>query len=215
VITKQLTKKTESAASATAKKSSTYANKQAHAELAEKMMARDPSTAPNVGDRIAYVMLKGSKGQKAWQLAEDPLYVLQNDLHIDFDWYVEKQVRQPIARLFEAVIPNVNELFAGEHTRKRYQPKMTTGALSKFVKVQNTCLGCKAAISSGPVCQSCKPKAMEIYSNLVTSFNYSERLFNEFWSECQRCQQSYVQEVLCSNNDCPIFYRREKVKKDL
>ena len=84
------------------------------------MHSRDPSTAPNIGDRVAYVMLKGAKGQKAYELAEDPLYVLQNDLHIDFDWYVDKQLRAPITRLFEAVINNVNELFTGEHTRKRY-----------------------------------------------------------------------------------------------
>ena len=29
-----------------------------HVELAKKMMARDPATAPNVGDRIPYVMIK-------------------------------------------------------------------------------------------------------------------------------------------------------------
>lgn len=123
------------------------------------MRARDPSTAINIGDRVAYVMLKGAKGQRHYELAEDPLYVLANDSHIDFDYYVEKQLRAPITRLFEAVIPNVNELFTGEHTRKRYQPKIGSGALSMFVKVQNTCLGCKAA-TSGPVCANCRPKAV-------------------------------------------------------
>ena len=29
-----------------------------HVELAKKMMARDPATAPSVGDRIPYVMIK-------------------------------------------------------------------------------------------------------------------------------------------------------------
>ena len=35
-----------------------YAVKAAHVELAEKMRKRDPATAPTVGDRIAYVIIK-------------------------------------------------------------------------------------------------------------------------------------------------------------
>jgi DNA polymerase delta subunit 1 len=36
----------------------------AHVNLAERMKIRDPGTAPRVGDRVSYVMIKGSKGQK-------------------------------------------------------------------------------------------------------------------------------------------------------
>ena len=43
----------------------------------------------------------------------------------------------------------------------------------------------------------------------------SEKNFQELWAECQRCQGSVCQEVLCTNRDCPIFYRREKVKKEM
>jgi len=34
----------------------------AHVALAEKMQLRDSGTAPSVGDRVSYVMIKGSKG---------------------------------------------------------------------------------------------------------------------------------------------------------
>ena len=34
----------------------------AHVNLAERMKIRDPGTAPRVGDRVSYVMIKGSKG---------------------------------------------------------------------------------------------------------------------------------------------------------
>lgn len=40
-------------------------------------------------------------------------------------------------------------------------------------------------------------------------------MFSKLWTQCQRCQGSLHQEVLCSSKDCPIFYRRTKVKKDL
>ena len=35
-----------------------YKSKNAHAELAKKMRKRDPATAPNVGDRVPYVIIK-------------------------------------------------------------------------------------------------------------------------------------------------------------
>lgn len=53
VITKGLTKTAEK-----------YENKSAHSELAERMRKRDAATAPNVGDRVPYVIIKGAKGAK-------------------------------------------------------------------------------------------------------------------------------------------------------
>ncbi|KAJ3336227.1 DNA polymerase delta catalytic subunit [Gonapodya sp. JEL0774] len=50
VLTKQLTKQD-------------YTAKQAHVELAERMRKRDPGSAPNLGDRVAYVFVKGTKGE--------------------------------------------------------------------------------------------------------------------------------------------------------
>ncbi len=41
------------------------------------------------------------------------------------------------------------------------------------------------------------------------------QVFNTLWTECQRCQGSLHQEVICSNRDCPIFYKRRKVQIDL
>ena len=51
VITKALTKSGEN-----------YAGKQAHVELAEKMRKRDAGSAPSLGDRVAYVIVKSTKG---------------------------------------------------------------------------------------------------------------------------------------------------------
>jgi hypothetical protein len=36
---------------------------------------RDPATAPAMGDRVPYVIIKGAKGAKAFEKAEDPMYV--------------------------------------------------------------------------------------------------------------------------------------------
>lgn len=52
VITKALSKSGED-----------YAGKQAHVELAERMRKRDAGSAPALGDRVAYVIIKSSKGK--------------------------------------------------------------------------------------------------------------------------------------------------------
>jgi DNA polymerase delta subunit 1 len=59
-------------------------------ELAEKMKKRDAGSAPAIGDRVAYVMVGGVKGSKNYHNAEDPLYVLQHDIPIDFNYYIER-----------------------------------------------------------------------------------------------------------------------------
>ena len=212
VITKALGKKSKQEGKST---KNTYQAKLAHVELAQKMQQRDASTAPAVGDRVAYVMIKGTKGQKAYELAEDPIFALKNDLPIDFDYYLEKQIKAPLMRLFEDVIPNSQSLFNGEHTRKRYQPKVTSGAMSKFIHITNTCIGCKTSLKNGYICETCLKTAPLIYMEKVMMAANSEKNFQELWAECQRCQGSVCQEVLCTNRDCPIFYRREKVKKEM
>lgn len=45
--------------------------------------------------------------------------------------------------------------------------------------------------------------------------NEQQLLFSRLWTQCQDCQGSFHQDVLCSNRDCPIFYKRKKVQIDL
>ena len=80
-------------------------------ELAEKMKKRDAGTAPGIGDRVAYVMVGGVKGSRNYENAEDPLYVLENDIPIDFNYYIEKQIKLPLSRIYDLILPNVNMLF--------------------------------------------------------------------------------------------------------
>ena len=49
-----------------------YDTNAAHVELAKKMRARDAATAPVVGDRIPFVIIKATKGAKAFEKAPPP-----------------------------------------------------------------------------------------------------------------------------------------------
>ncbi|PWA70694.1 DNA polymerase delta catalytic subunit [Artemisia annua] len=209
VITKGLTKAGED-----------YENKAAHVELAERMRKRDAATAPNVGDRVPYVIIKAAKGAKAYEKSEDPIYVLENNIPIDPQYYLENQISKPLLRIFEPILKNASrELLHGSHTRAISISTPSTGGIMKFAKKQLTCVGCKAVISgkdqNQTLCAHCKGREAELYCKTVANVSDLENLFGRLWTQCQECQGSLHQDVLCTSRDCPIFYRRKKAQKDM
>lgn len=199
-----------------------YSAKQAHVELAERMKARDPGSAPQLGDRVAYVIIK-TGSDKNYEKSEDPLYVLENSLPIDVKYYLEQQLTKPLERIFNPILGDAKtrELLNGDHTRtiKVAAPKKA-GGLMRFTKTLEVCLSCKNPLkpgNHGALCQNCivDGKGPALYGNALSQMNYLENKFSRLWTECQRCQGSLHQEVLCSNKDCPIFYMRKKAEKDV
>ena len=52
----------------------------------------------------------------------------------------------------------------------------------------------------------------EILHRSLTAVAELEAAYGALWTQCQRCQGSLHQDVLCTSRDCPIFYRRKKVR---
>ncbi|XP_050154800.1 DNA polymerase delta catalytic subunit-like [Malus sylvestris] len=129
-----------------------YGVKAAHVELAERMRKRDAATAPNVGDRVPYVIIKAAKGAK----------------------------RTANLRSFE-------HAWEGQWTSK----------------------------ADRTLCSHCKGREAELYCKTVAHVSELEMLFGRLWMQCQECQGSLHQDVLCTSRDCPIFYRRRKAQKDM
>jgi DNA polymerase delta subunit 1 len=214
VITKSLGKSADD---------SDYNAKQAHVELAMRMKKRDAGSAPNVGDRVAYVIIQAAKGAPAYEKSEDPVYVLEQGLPIDTEYYLTNQLANPLIRIFEPIIPNPQSLISGEHTRSvcKPTPKMGAGGIMSFAVKKESCMGCKTVISDKdkvagtPLCKNCAGREAELYISKLDDVNIQQQMYNALWTECQRCQGSCSQEVICSNRDCPIFYKRKKVQMDL
>lgn len=200
-----------------------YSNKQAHVELAMRMKKRDAGSAPQVGDRVAYVIIQGAKGAPAYEKSEDPVYVLDNNLPIDTEYYLTNQLSNPLTRIFEPIIPNPQSLLCGDHTRTvcKPTPSSKAGGIMMFAVKKEKCMGCKTLIADkdrvegSPLCKNCHSKESDIYLNKLTEVNVQQQLFAQLWTECQRCQGSFHQDVICTNKDCPIFYKRKKVQIDL
>jgi hypothetical protein len=65
------------------------------------------------------------------------------------------------------------------------------------------------------VCRHHKAEEPQICMHTIIKVNEMQENFSRLWTQCQRCQGSLHQEVLCTAKDCPIFYRRRKAHKDL
>lgn len=208
VITKELTKHE-------------YTAKQAHVELAAKMKKRDPGNAPKLGDRVPYVITAAARNAPAYQKAEDPIYVLENSIPIDSKYYLDNQLSKPLLRIFEPILGDKAEsiLLHGDHTLTRMSTTSKVSSLSAFVQRKETCLGCKVVLPKEreklAVCQHCETKQADFYQHEMMQQHQLEERFSRLWSECQRCQGSLHEEVLCTSRDCPIFYMRTKVKMEL
>ncbi|PKI33642.1 hypothetical protein CRG98_045967, partial [Punica granatum] len=107
---------------------------------------RDPASAPNIGDRVPYVIIQAAEGAKAYELSKDPRYVLEHNIPIDVDYYLDHQISKPLLRIFEPILQDARkELFRWDMGRSISicSPSNKSGIM-KFVKKQLACLSCKA-----------------------------------------------------------------------
>lgn len=74
--------------------------------LAERMRQRDPGSAPKLGDRVPYVLVNKGKNVPAFEKAEDPRFVLENNIPIDAQYYLENQLLNPLIRIFNPLTNN-------------------------------------------------------------------------------------------------------------
>jgi len=213
IITKELTKS-----------DGDYHAKQAHVELAQRMAKRDAGSAPKLGDRVPYVIIAAPKGTAAYKKSEDPIYVLENSIPIDCQYYLENQISKPLLRIFEPIVGETkaqNVLLKGDHTRTKTVVTSKVGAMAMFAKKFDTCLGCKTVLkkenkgTSDAVCKYCEVKEGEILQLHMEKLRELEVRFARLWTECQRCQGNVQDEVICTSKDCPIFYMRTRAKKSI
>jgi DNA polymerase delta subunit 1 len=134
------------------------------------MKKRDASSAPGLGDRVAYIIIKSSKGAAAYERAEDPLYVLENNIPIDFRYYLDNQLAKPLQRMFEPILNNPNELLAGDHTRAVHVfSSPSNSAFSNFAVVKETCYQCRCILDDGfkLLCKHCSKNYPSIFIEFV------------------------------------------------
>jgi len=116
-----------------------YKNPQsiAHKVLADRIGQRDPGNKPTSGDRIpfVYIVTKApAKGKKVLQgdRIETPNYIKENNLEIDYLFYITNQIMKPSLQFLELIIDNADRIFK-EYIIKEENRKKCMMPMSYYV----------------------------------------------------------------------------------
>lgn len=77
----------------------------AHKVLADRIGKRDPGNKPSNGDRVAFVYIE-NPDKKALQgdRIETPEFIVENDIKINYSFYITNQLMKPIQQVFALVL---------------------------------------------------------------------------------------------------------------
>ena len=111
---------------------------QAHVQVVNKMRQRKPGSEPQSGDRVPYILTKTDNPRaKAFEKSEDPKYVEENNIPVDYHYYFVNKFLNPVCDLLDPLFGNTKQEIFGEIIEKYKPPKKVTGpALSTMKREQ-------------------------------------------------------------------------------
>ena len=109
---------------------------QAHVQVVCKMRQREPGSEPQSGDRVQYILADtGNKKAKAFEKSEDPVYARENNVPLDYQYYLENKFMNPVCDLLEPLIENPKEeIFSSMLPKKRTRKVAGTEDISNLFK---------------------------------------------------------------------------------
>ena len=88
---------------------------QSHVQVVTKMRQRKPGSEPQSGDRVPYLLTKtGDPKAKAFEKSEDPKYVEEHNIPVDYHYYFLNKFLNPVCDLLDPLYENVKEEIFGE-----------------------------------------------------------------------------------------------------
>jgi DNA polymerase elongation subunit (family B) len=107
-----------------------------HKVLADRMAKRDPGNKPQTNDRIpfAYVQIKEGRRKNILQgeRVEHPLYIKQNNLKLDYLFYLTNQIMKPAIQFLELGMDNPKKIFE-QYIYKEENKRKGIVEIDKFI----------------------------------------------------------------------------------
>jgi DNA polymerase delta subunit 1 len=86
-----------------------------HMKVVQKMRKREPGSEPQSGDRVPFVLIKTDiKNAKQFEISEDPKWVAQNKIPLDYEYYFSNKFMNPVCDLLEPLVANPKEEIFGD-----------------------------------------------------------------------------------------------------
>jgi len=227
VITKSISKSAEE-----------YAGKQIHLEVANRMKVRDPSYMIAPGERIPYVIVLNGASKKGplCDRAEDPLWAIQHNIDIDVEYYIDKQLTNPLARVmmwFIAPKEMLREIRTFEQEIDKI-PVKDTARVDKMEKelkkrmdktmeyVGKMMFGPSALADirrpkqkhNGPLAAFFVRKPMKP-DELEAALAPLRIKLNEQKTKCTQCRGYEDDKIACVQRDCPTLFRMAAINRDI
>jgi len=96
----------------------------AHVQVHNKMRERKPGSEPHSGDRVPYILTKTEDAKaRAFEKAEDPQYVKEHDIPVDYHYYFVNKFLNPVCDLLEPLVSGAKQTIFGEIIEKNKPPK--------------------------------------------------------------------------------------------
>ncbi|QIG59463.1 polymerase [Dishui Lake phycodnavirus 2] len=95
-----------------------------HVQVHNKMRQRKPGSEPQSGDRVPYLLTKTDDPKaKAFEKAEDPQYVEEHNIPVDYHYYFVNKFLNPVCDLLEPLVSEPKQTIFGEIIEKNKPPK--------------------------------------------------------------------------------------------
>ena len=96
----------------------------AHVKCRDRMRERKPGSEPQSGDRVPYLLTNtGDPKAKAYEKSEDPVYVKENNIPIDYHYYFLNKFLRPVCDLLDPLVESPKDEIFGEIIEAHKPPK--------------------------------------------------------------------------------------------
>jgi DNA polymerase delta subunit 1 len=117
---------------------------QAHVQVVHKMRDRKPGSEPQSGDRVPFLLTKtGDPKAKGFEKAEDPKYVEENNIPVDYHYYFVNKFLNPVCDLLEPLFDDPKQDIFGEIISQHKPKKKETGPALSGMKKDDLIEECK------------------------------------------------------------------------
>jgi DNA polymerase elongation subunit (family B) len=106
-----------------------------HVQVRDKMREREPGSEPQSGDRVQFVLVKvDKKDPKQFEMAEDPVWVKNNNLVLDYNYYFTNKFMNPICDLLEPLVESPKDVIFGDLIPKKPRAKRKSETITNLFK---------------------------------------------------------------------------------
>lgn len=216
----------------------TYSNMKSIAacQITARLLKQDPLAEPLAGERVPYLIVYGPPGLPLYELVRSPEeFIKNNDLKLNYEYYVMKQILPPLDRIFGLMNINVYEWVSQMSFRQKVFHKAqfdlstnesTSRSAINFDGLKTltnyfyatTCILCglkydvnkDVEVKKKGLCEICSQFNDDSIIKLKLKFKRTEKRYNQLTNICKQCtsneQYGNHLSLECLSYDCPNLF---------